>query len=110
MRIFELYSLPIMDFEHDNNDQSDMDAEMIPIIPSMTFAEESNYPTSSNAHTTQSGFKSVSNARLSTEQQAALEDPNEKDILELLQQMDDFEPIVQICYKREAELNGSFTF
>lgn len=84
----------IMDFEHDN-DQSDMDTEMIPIIPSLSFAEESNYPTSANAHTTQGGFKSVSNARLSNEQQAALEDPNEKDILELLQQMDDFEPIVR---------------
>ena len=43
----------------------------------------------------QNGFKSVSNSRLSSEQQAALEDPNEKDILELLQQMDDFRPIVK---------------
>lgn len=93
-----------MDFENDN-DQSDMDTEMIPMIPSISFAEESNYPTSSNAHTTQGGFKSVSNARLSTEQQAALEDPNEKDILELLQQMDDFEPIVQLKYNGHTELN-----
>lgn len=93
-----------MDFENDN-DQSDMDTEMIPMIPSISFAEESNYPTSSNAHTTQSGFKSVSNARLSTEQQAALEDPNEKDILELLQQMNDFEPIVRIFHNEQAEIN-----
>ena len=82
-----------MDFEHD--DQSEMDTEMIPIIPSLSFADESNYPSSANAHTMQNGFKSVSNSRLSSEQQAALEDPNEKDILELLQQMDDFEPIVK---------------
>ena len=87
-------SFTIMDFEHDN----DMDSEMIPIIPSASFAEEENYPISSDAHSTQSGFKSSSNARLSTEQQAALEDPNEKDILELLQQMDDFEPIVLIIF------------
>ena len=79
--------------EFDQND-SEMDSEMIPILPSTTFSEEMNYPTSSDAHTTQGGFKSVSNARLSSEQQAALEDPHEKDILELLQQMDDFEPIV----------------
>ena len=87
-----------MDFEQDH-DQSEMDTEMIPIIPTTSFAEDSNYPTSPNTHTMQNGFKSVSNSRLSTEQQAALDDPNEKDILELLQQMDDFEPIVlQIYY------------
>lgn len=79
--------------EFDQHD-SEMDSEMIPILPSTTFAEDSEYPTSPNAHTTQGGFKSVSNARLSSEQQASLEDPHEKDILELLQQMDDFEPIV----------------
>lgn len=79
-----------MDFENDN----EMDTEMIPIIPSTTFAEEENYPISPNAPIMQNGFKSVSNAKLSSEQQAALEDPHEKDILELLQQMDDFEPIV----------------
>lgn len=72
-----------------------MDNEMIPIIPSTTFAQEENYPTSPDAPIMQNGFKSVSNARLSSEQQAALEDPREKDILELLQQMDDFEPIVK---------------
>lgn len=80
-----------MDFE--GND-SDMDSEMIPIIPSTTYAQEQDYPISPNAHTMQNGFKSVSNAKLSSEQQAALEDPPEKDILELLQQMDDFEPLV----------------
>lgn len=83
-----------MDFEGDND--TEMDTEMIPIIPSTTYAQEEEYPTSSNAHTMQNGFKSVSNAKLSNEQQAALEDPLEKDILELLQQMDDFEPIVHI--------------
>ena len=83
-----------MDFQSDH-DQSEMDNEMIPIIPSTTFAQEENYPTSPDAPIMQNGFKSVSNARLSSEQQAALEDPHEKDILELLQQMDDFEPIVK---------------
>ena len=68
--------LPIMDFEHD--DQSEMDTEMIPIIPSLLFADESNYPSSANAHTMQNGLKSVSNSRLSSEQQAALEDPKWK--------------------------------
>ena len=72
-----------------------MDTEMIPILPSTTFAQEENYPNSPNAPIMQNGVKSVSNARLSSEQQAALEDPQEKDILELLQQMDEFEPIVK---------------
>ena len=92
-----------MDFE-DNNHQfsSEMDTEMIPIIPS-SYAEETNYPTSasmnSNHQNHQSGFKSVSTSKMiSSEQQAALEDPNEKDILELLQQMDDFEPVVRFSF------------
>lgn len=92
---FISFLLVEMDFENEN-DQTEMDTEMIPIISLTNFAEESNYPISSDAHTTEGGFKSVSNARLSSEQQAALEDPNEKDILELLQQMDDFEPIVRL--------------
>lgn len=85
-----------MDFENDHDNE--MDTEMIPVIPSTTFAEEENYPTSPNAPIMQNGFKSVSNARLSSEQQAALEDPQEKDILELLQQMDEFDPIVFYCF------------
>ena len=85
-----------MDFEATND--SEMNSEMIPIIPTTTYAEEVNYPTSPSAHTMQNGFKSVSNARLSSEQEAALEDHHEKDILELLQQMDDFEPIVRFDF------------
>lgn len=73
-----------------------METEMIPILPSTNFDQEENYPNSPNAPIMQNGVKSVSNARLSSEQQAALEDPQEKDILELLQQMDEFEPIVKI--------------
>ena len=87
-----------MDFESDSN-VNEL-SEMIQIIPNTTFAEEVNYPTSPNAQIMQNGSKSVSNVRLSSEQQAALEEPDEKDILELLQQMDDFEPIV-----REKTLN-----
>lgn len=73
-----------MDFEGDHSN----DEEMIPIIPAHVTTEEatnfSNYPHSV------SGTKS----KLSVEQQAALDDPHEKDILELLQQMDDFDPLV----------------
>jgi hypothetical protein len=83
-----------MDF--DENTHEEMETEFIPIIPSTTFAQEENYPISPNAPIMQNGFKSVSNSRLSNDQQAALEDPQEKDILELLQQMDEFEPIVKI--------------
>lgn len=83
-----------MDF--DNYNENEMETEMIPIIPSASsYAEESNYPTLPSAHIMQNGAKSVSNSKLSSEQRtAALEDPHEKDILELLQQMDEFEPIV----------------
>lgn len=88
-----------MDFE-DHDSEMDNSSEMIPVIPSInsnSFLEESNYPTSSsslNGHIMQNGLKSVSNSKLTYEQQAALEDPHEKDILELLQQMDDFDPMV----------------
>ena len=79
-----------MDFEG-NDDHSD--AEMIPIIPSTsTEAYFNNYPTSSSIGGTKS--------KLTVEQQAALEDPHEKDILELLQQMDDFEPLVPKIIKK----------
>lgn len=74
---------------------------MIRVIPPMdSFAEDSNYPASAHGHSMQNGLKSVSNSRLPTGEQpvtmTSLEDPNEKDILELLQQMDEFEPIVSI--------------
>ncbi len=85
-----------MDFDN-YNDNELTDTEMMPIIPSTaSYAEESNYPTLAGGHTMQNGSKSVSNSKLSNEQRAAaLEDPHEKDILELLQQMDEFEPIVK---------------
>ncbi len=78
-----------MDFEG----ESDGDSGMIPIIPVESFAEEQNYPSMQTTNTS-SGFKSVSMAKLTAEQKAALEEPQEKDILELINMMDDFEPIV----------------
>lgn len=86
-----------MDFEGNESGQDDHqygDSGMIPIISSTNYADEIEYPTSGNVQTQSNGFKSVSNARLTAEQHATLEDPHEKDILELLLQMDEFEPIV----------------
>lgn len=86
-----------MDFEG----ESDGDSGMIPIIPVDSFAEEQNYP-SMHASNTNSGFKSVSMAKLTAEQKAALEEPQEKDILELMNMMDDFEPIVRLARRENS--------
>lgn len=82
-----------MDFEG----ESDGDNGMMPILPVDSYAEEINYPSTGNMAGA-NGFKSVSAAKLTPEQRAALEDPQEKDILELLNMMDDFEPIVGSFY------------